>query len=130
MLGARAFDTKPRTRFIGMLYARVATSARTTRMDAVSDEKPDVDSAGVYFVTVEEFENRKPSDNAPEPPPGEQPDENPIESATRASPISEGPAATPRKLIPAEAHAKPGDLVTTIRTGISHSRWAATQLPG
>ncbi len=33
-------------------------------MDAVSDENPDVDSAGVYFVTVEEFENRKPSDGA------------------------------------------------------------------
>jgi hypothetical protein len=34
---------------------------------------PDVDSAGVYFVTVEEFEQRESSDDAPEPPPGEQP---------------------------------------------------------
>ena len=42
-------------------------------MDAVSDESPDVDSAGVYFVTVEEFENRKPSDGASELPPGERP---------------------------------------------------------
>jgi hypothetical protein len=43
------------------------------RMDAVSDESPDVDSAGVYFVSAEEFENRKPSDGAPEPPSGERP---------------------------------------------------------
>ena len=30
----------------------------------VEEEIPDADSAGVYFVTVEEFENRKPSDGA------------------------------------------------------------------
>ena len=31
----------------------------------VEEETPDADSAGVYFVTVEEFESRKPSDGAP-----------------------------------------------------------------
>jgi hypothetical protein len=42
-------------------------------MDARSGEFPDVDSAGVYFVTVEEFEQRESIDDALEPPPGEQP---------------------------------------------------------
>ena len=42
-------------------------------MDAVSDENSDVDSAGVYFVTVEEFEQREPSDGEPRPLSGERP---------------------------------------------------------
>ena len=42
-------------------------------MDAVSDENPDVDSAGVYFVTVEEFEQRESIDREPTPLSGEQP---------------------------------------------------------
>ena len=53
-------------------------------MDAVSDEIPDVDSAGVYFVSVEEFERREPRDGTPEPLSSERPDEGSIESATRA----------------------------------------------
>ena len=36
-------------------------------MDAASDESLDVDSAGVYFVSVEEFEQRKPSDRGTTP---------------------------------------------------------------
>jgi hypothetical protein len=43
------------------------------RMDAVSDESSDVDSAGVYFVSIEEFEERASTKSAPEQPPGEQP---------------------------------------------------------
>ena len=31
-------------------------------MAAVSNEKTDIDSAGVYFMSVEEFEAREPSD--------------------------------------------------------------------
>ena len=31
-------------------------------MDTDQDESSDVDSAGVYFVTVEEFEQREPID--------------------------------------------------------------------
>ena len=42
-------------------------------MNVVSDESPDVDSAGVYFVSVEEFEQREPRDNEPERPSGERP---------------------------------------------------------
>ena len=42
-------------------------------MNAVSDENSDVDSAGVYFVSVEEFEQREPIDGTPEPPPSERP---------------------------------------------------------
>ena len=42
-------------------------------MDAVSDENSDVDSAGVYFITVEEFEQREPIDGEPKPLPGERP---------------------------------------------------------
>ncbi len=41
-------------------------------MNAVSDENPDVDSAGVYFVSVEEFEQREPIDNEPERPSADQ----------------------------------------------------------
>jgi len=42
-------------------------------MDADSGENSDVDSAGVYFVTVEEFEQRASSGGAPESPPGNRP---------------------------------------------------------
>jgi hypothetical protein len=42
-------------------------------MDGVSDENSDVDSAGVYFVSVEEFEQREPSDGEPRPLSGERP---------------------------------------------------------
>jgi methionine synthase II (cobalamin-independent) len=42
-------------------------------MDAVSDEVSDVDSAGVYFVSVDEFEHREQCDGALESPPDERP---------------------------------------------------------
>ena len=80
-------------------------------MNAVSDESPDVDSAGVYFVSVEEFEQREPRDNEPERPSGERPIRADQKSATRADPETENPpplsessAATPRELLPIEAH--------------------------
>lgn len=74
-------------------------------MDAVSDEIPDVDSAGVYFVSVEAFERREPRDRTPEPLSSERPDEGPIESTTRAresarerdDPLSEDHAAAIRR---------------------------------
>jgi methionine synthase II (cobalamin-independent) len=42
-------------------------------MDAVSDEVSDVDSAGVYFVSVDEFEHREHRDGALESLPDERP---------------------------------------------------------
>jgi hypothetical protein len=41
-------------------------------MDAVSNRNPDVDSAGVYFVMVEEFEHRGPTDRDPQQPADER----------------------------------------------------------
>ena len=41
-------------------------------MDAVSNRNPDVDSAGVYFVTVEEFEHSGPTDRDPQQLAGER----------------------------------------------------------
>ncbi len=65
-------------------------------MDAVPDKISDVDSAGVYFISVEEFEHREPSDGTPEPS-GKPADEDPMESATRADPLQEDPAAALRR---------------------------------
>ncbi|MBW2692499.1 MAG: hypothetical protein JRE57_07675 [Deltaproteobacteria bacterium] len=42
-------------------------------MDAVSDEVSDVDSAGVYFISVDEFEHSEQCDGALEPMPDERP---------------------------------------------------------
>jgi hypothetical protein len=66
-------------------------------MDAMSDETPDVDSAGVYFVSVEEFEHREPERRRTQATVGRAADKRPLESTTGDDPLPKDPAATLRK---------------------------------
>jgi hypothetical protein len=68
-------------------------------MDAVSDGNPDVDSAGVYFVTVEEFERHETSDREPELPADERPvitNDGPLPSTEHRSTSINGPSLRAR----------------------------------